>query len=156
MGGPDPRPGLVGVRGCHRRRQEGRIVWRQPGPAQGCPFGKRAWRGPGAAEITFDETTEERPTEPFLVFTADKCGPGPFNFPLWTAFTSPLFCAGLMLPSMEPGFRFTVIDMEHAGDIVLPPEPPPLERRVGNLERWAGELDPWARTQGYDGVEPGG
>ncbi|MDT8307483.1 MAG: fructose 1,6-bisphosphatase [Anaerolineae bacterium] len=57
----------------------------------------------------------ERPAEPFLIFTADKCGPGAFNFPLWTVFTSPLFCAGLMLPKMKAGFRFTIIDMEHAG-----------------------------------------
>ncbi|MFQ5923886.1 MAG: fructose 1,6-bisphosphatase, partial [Anaerolineales bacterium] len=47
--------------------------------------------------------------------TADKCGPGAFNFPLWTVFTSPMYCAGLMLPNMRPGFRFTVIDMEHVG-----------------------------------------
>ena len=79
------------------------------------PSGNVRGAGPGAAEITFDEKATERPAEPFLVFTADKCGPGASNFPLWTVFTSPLFCAGLMLPQMRPGFRFTVIDMEHAG-----------------------------------------
>ncbi|NNG16351.1 MAG: fructose 1,6-bisphosphatase [Gemmatimonadales bacterium] len=79
------------------------------------PSGNVRGAGPGVAEITFDETAKERPAEPFLVFTADKCGPGAFNFPLWTVFTSPLYCAGLMLPQMKPGFRFTVIDMEHAG-----------------------------------------
>jgi fructose 1,6-bisphosphate aldolase/phosphatase len=26
-----------------------------------------------------------------------------------------MFCAGLLLPQMKSGFRFTVIDMEHAG-----------------------------------------
>ncbi|HEY5596568.1 MAG TPA: fructose 1,6-bisphosphatase, partial [Candidatus Bipolaricaulota bacterium] len=50
-----------------------------------------------------------------LVFTADKCGPGAYNFPLWAVFTSPLYCAGLMLPYMKVGFRFTIIDMEHVG-----------------------------------------
>lgn len=79
------------------------------------PSGNVRGAGPGAAEITFDETAKERGAEPFMVFTADKCGPGAFNFPLWTVFTSPLYCAGLMLPQMKPGFKFTVIDMEHAG-----------------------------------------
>lgn len=79
------------------------------------PSGNVRGAGPGAAELTFDETAEERPAESFMIFTADKCGPGAFNFPLWAVFTSPMFCAGLMLPQMRPGFRVTVIDMEHAG-----------------------------------------
>lgn len=79
------------------------------------PSGNVRGAGPGVAEISFDPTAKERPAEPFLVFTADKCGPGAFNFPLWAVFTSPLYCAGLMLPHMKAGFRFTVIDMEHAG-----------------------------------------
>ncbi len=79
------------------------------------PSGNVRGAGPGAAEITFDETAEERSAEPFLVFTGDKCGPGAFNFPLYAAFTSPMYCAGLMLPKMQDGFRFTVIDMEYAG-----------------------------------------
>lgn len=79
------------------------------------PAGNVRGAGPGVAEISFDPTAKERPAEPFLVFTADKCGPGVFNFPLWAVFTSPMYCMGLMLPKMKPGFRFTVIDMEHAG-----------------------------------------
>jgi fructose 1,6-bisphosphate aldolase/phosphatase len=79
------------------------------------PSGNVRGAGPGAAEITFDPGAQERPAEPFLVFTADKCGPGVFNFPLWGVFTSPLYCAGLMLPKMKIGFRFRVIDMEHVG-----------------------------------------
>lgn len=79
------------------------------------PSGNVRGAGPGAAEITFDETAEERSAEPFLVFTADKCGPGAFNFPLYAAFTSPMYCAGLMLPKMKEGFEFTVIDMEYEG-----------------------------------------
>ncbi len=79
------------------------------------PSGNVRGAGPGAAEITFDVEAGERPAESFLIFTADKCGPGAYNFPLWTVFTSPLFCAGLMLPKMRPGFMFTVIDMEHTG-----------------------------------------
>lgn len=79
------------------------------------PSGNVRGAGPGAAEIELDPSAEERSAETILVFTADKCGPGVFNFPLWAAFTSPLYCAGLMLPKMKAGFRFRVIDMEHAG-----------------------------------------
>jgi fructose 1,6-bisphosphate aldolase/phosphatase len=89
------------------------------------PSGNVRGAGPGVAEITFDPGAGERPAEPFLVFTADKCGPGVFNFPLWAVFTNPMFCAGLMLPKMKAGFRFTVIDMEHAGgDRVIELETP--------------------------------
>ena len=79
------------------------------------PSGNVRGAGPGAAEISFDPDAKERPAEPFLVFTADKCGPGAFNFPLWAVFTNPMFCAGLLMPKMKVGFRFTVIDMEHVG-----------------------------------------
>jgi fructose 1,6-bisphosphate aldolase/phosphatase len=93
------------------------------------PSGNVRGAGPGAAEISIDPTRDERPAEPFLIFTADKCGPGVFNFPLWCVFTSPLYCAGLMLPKMKSGFRFTVIDMEHAGgDRVIELETP--ERHI--------------------------
>lgn len=89
------------------------------------PSGNVRGAGPGAAEITFDPAAQERPAEPFLVFTADKCGPGAFNFPLWAVFTSPMYCAGLLLPKMKAGFRFTVIDMEHKGaDRVIELETP--------------------------------
>ncbi len=79
------------------------------------PSGNVRGAGPGAAEITFDETATERPAEPFLIFTADKCGPGAYNFPFWAVFTSPLYNAGLMLPNMKAGFKFRIIDMEYAG-----------------------------------------
>jgi fructose 1,6-bisphosphate aldolase/phosphatase len=93
------------------------------------PSGNVRGAGPGAAEVSFDERAKERPAEAFLVFTADKCGPGAYNFPLWTVFTSPLYCAGLMLPAMKAGFRFTVIDMEHAaGDRVIELDTP--ERHI--------------------------
>lgn len=84
------------------------------------PSGNVRGAGPGAAEITYDPQATERPAEPFLIFTADKCGPGAFNFPLWSVFTSPMYCAGLLMPKMKEGFRFRVIDMENAeGDSVL-------------------------------------
>jgi fructose 1,6-bisphosphate aldolase/phosphatase len=100
------------------------------------PSGNVRGAGPGAAEISFDPSAKERPAEPFLVFTADKCGPGAFNFPLWAVFTSPLFCAGLMMPKMLPGFCFTVIDMEHAGsDRVIDLETPERHLQLAFLLR---------------------
>lgn len=79
------------------------------------PSGNVRGAGPGSAEVTFELGTSERAAESFLVFMADKCGPGAFNLPLWLAFTNPMFCMGLMLPGMREGFRFRIIDMEHAG-----------------------------------------
>jgi len=71
--------------------------------------------GPGVAEIELEYGTEERPVESMLLFFADKCGPGAYNLPLFLAFADPMYCAGLMLPSMIKGFDFTIIDMDHKG-----------------------------------------
>ncbi len=79
------------------------------------PSGNVRGAGPGVAEITYDPSAKERPAEPFLVFTADKCGPGAYNFPLMSVFSNPMFCAGLLMPRMKEGFQFRVIDMDHAG-----------------------------------------
>ena len=66
--------------------------------------------GPGSAEIEF----EERASEPIIIFTADKCGPGVFNYPLFEAFASPYHNAGLLLaPEMEAGFTFTIMDVNN-------------------------------------------
>jgi fructose 1,6-bisphosphate aldolase/phosphatase len=84
------------------------------------PSGNVRGAGPGAAEITFDLDAPERRAESILIYTADKCGPGAYNFPLWAAFANPMFCMGLMLPKMKAGFRFTIIDMDHTGgDLVV-------------------------------------
>jgi fructose 1,6-bisphosphate aldolase/phosphatase len=84
------------------------------------PSGNVRGAGPGVAEIDMDPSAKERPAEPFMVFTGDKCGPGAFNFPLWTVFTCPLYNSGLMLPTMKKGFTFRVIDMEYPdGDKVI-------------------------------------
>lgn len=80
------------------------------------PSGNVRGAGPGAAEITFDPSAKERKAEPFLIFAGDKCGPGAFNFPLYSVFTNPMYNAGLMLPYMIKGFKFTLVDMEHAGE----------------------------------------
>lgn len=71
--------------------------------------------GPGVSEITFDYNSDNlRPAETFMVITADKCGPGAFNLPLFLAFADPMYCAGLMLPKMIQGFSFEIVDMNHA------------------------------------------
>lgn len=66
--------------------------------------------GPGSAEMEFDE----RPSEPFILFAADKCGPGVFNYPLFEAFANPYHNAGLLLaPEMIAGFTFTIMDVNN-------------------------------------------
>ena len=77
--------------------------------------------GPGVAEITFDFLQKEpRPAESFMIFAADKCGPGAFNLPLFLAFADPMYCAGLMLPKMIKGFRFDIMDMNYTqGDSII-------------------------------------
>jgi fructose 1,6-bisphosphate aldolase/phosphatase len=73
--------------------------------------------GPGSAEIEF----EERQAEPFVVFAADKCGPGVFNYPLFEAFANPYHNAGLLLaPDMRAGFTFTIMNVNYTeGDKVV-------------------------------------
>jgi fructose 1,6-bisphosphate aldolase/phosphatase len=76
--------------------------------------------GPAVAEIDLEFKTKERPAESFLMFAADKCGPGAYNLPLFLAFADPMFCAGLMLPKMMKGFTFHIIDMNNtAGDSII-------------------------------------
>ena len=47
---------------------------------------------------------DERPSEPFLFFAADKTDPGAFNLPLYLAFADPMNTPGLILsPKMSQG-----------------------------------------------------
>jgi len=73
--------------------------------------------GPAVAEMEF----EERPNEPFLMFTADKTEPGAYNLPLFLAFADPMYNAGLILsPTGGKGYKFTVMDVDYAqGDRVI-------------------------------------
>ncbi len=81
------------------------------------PSGNVRGAGPGVAEIDIEygDGIEHRPVESFLMFAADKCGPGLFNLPLFLGFADPMFCSGLMLPKMRNGFSFNIIDMEYKG-----------------------------------------
>ena len=78
------------------------------------PSGNVRGAGPGVAEIAFEFNQEEpRPAETFLIFTADKCGPGAYNLPFFLACADPMYCAGLMLPKMIKGFTFEIVDMNY-------------------------------------------
>lgn len=83
------------------------------------PSGNIRGAGPGVAEIEMerDPKSAHRPAEAFLVFAADKCGPGAFNLPLYSAFCDPMRCGGLLLsPKIHQGFTLDVIDMDYAGE----------------------------------------
>lgn len=94
------------------------------------PSGNVRGAGPAVAEIEFvrDRSSGYRPVETFLVFAADKCGPGVFNMPFYQTFCDPMHNGGLLLkPEMNKGFTLTVIDMDHKGkdddrvvDLIVP------------------------------------
>lgn len=78
------------------------------------PSGNIRGAGPAVAEIEFELLPKHRPAEAFLVFAADKCGPGAYNFPLFSAFCDPMHNGGLLLsPALHKGFTLTIIDMDH-------------------------------------------
>lgn len=64
--------------------------------------------GPGIAEMEF----EERPSEPVLIYMADKTEPGAWNMPLYKMFADPFNTPGLVIdPSMHDGFHFEIDDL---------------------------------------------
>jgi fructose 1,6-bisphosphate aldolase/phosphatase len=64
--------------------------------------------GPGVAEMEI----EERPSEPFVVFAADKTQPGAWNLPLYKIFCDPFNTAGLVIDAkMHEGFALEVYDL---------------------------------------------
>ncbi len=88
------------------------------------PSGNVRGAGPGVAEVEFEHEpvrgNSARPAESFMIFAADKCGPGAYNLPLFLGFADPMYCAGLMLPRMIQGFDFNIIDMNNTdGDSLL-------------------------------------
>ncbi|HSN17528.1 MAG TPA: fructose-1,6-bisphosphate aldolase/phosphatase [Gammaproteobacteria bacterium] len=69
--------------------------------------------GPAVAEMEI----EERDSESFVFFAADKTDPGAFNFPLYLAFADPMNTPGLLLsPNLAKGFRFVIMDVTHTGN----------------------------------------
>jgi fructose 1,6-bisphosphate aldolase/phosphatase len=105
--------------------------------------------GPAVAEMEIDE----RPSEPFLFFAADKTDPGAFNLPLYLAFADPMTTPGLILsPRMARGFRFVVMDVAHTeGDrvieLVAPEELYDLAALLRDPERYVVE-SVWSRATG--------
>jgi fructose 1,6-bisphosphate aldolase/phosphatase len=82
----------------------------------GAPSGNVRGAGPAVAEIEFERNpaSRDRPAEAFLVFAADKCGPGAYNYPLYTVFCDPMHNGGLLLsPKLHRGFVLTIIDMDY-------------------------------------------
>lgn len=64
--------------------------------------------GPGVAEMEF----AERPSEPVIIFMADKTEPGAWNYPLYKMFADPFNTIGLVIdPKMHDGFKFEVHDL---------------------------------------------
>ncbi|AFU57241.1 MAG: fructose-1,6-bisphosphate aldolase/phosphatase [Nitrososphaera sp.] len=64
--------------------------------------------GPGVAEIEM----EERPSEVFCIFAADKTEPGAFNFPLWRMFVDARSNSGLLINErLAEGVVFRIMDV---------------------------------------------
>jgi len=64
--------------------------------------------GPGAAEIEM----EERPSEVFCIFAADKTEPGAFNFPIWRMFVDAGSNTGILInESLASGVIIRVLDV---------------------------------------------
>jgi fructose 1,6-bisphosphate aldolase/phosphatase len=101
------------------------------------PCGNLRGAGPAVAELAFEHSLSgARPAESFMMFAADKCGPGAYNLPLYLGFADPMYCAGLMLPPMIKGFRFHIIDMDNTvGDSILELDAPEEAYHIAALLR---------------------
>jgi fructose 1,6-bisphosphate aldolase/phosphatase len=109
--------------------------------------------GPAVAEFEFDE----RPSEPFLFFAADKTDPGCYNLPLYMAFADPMNTPGLMLsPRIAEGFRFLIMDVNHTeGDRIIELNAPEdlygIAALLRDTERYVVESI-WSRASGEQAV----
>ncbi len=91
--------------------------------------------GPGVAEMEF----EERPSEPVIIFMADKTSPGAWNLPLYRIFGDPFNTAGLVIdPKMHGGFRFRVLDVYNNKlvDFNLPEDTYDMLVLIGAMEHY--------------------
>ena len=72
--------------------------------------------GPGSAEMDI----VERPSEPVIVFMADKTSAGAFNLPLYKMFADPFNTPGLIIAEgMHAGFAFEVQDVREHQKVTL-------------------------------------
>jgi len=109
--------------------------------------------GPAVVELPIEFGTKERPAETFLMFAADKCGPGAYNLPLFLGFADPMYCSGLLLPKMIKGFTFHIIDMDNTeGESIIELHAPEDYYKIVSLlrdnERF-GIAAIYSRTHGY-------
>lgn len=91
--------------------------------------------GPGVAELEM----EERPSEPVVIFMADKTSPGAWNYPLFKMFADPFNTAGLVIDThMHNGFIFEVLDLYEGKTISLscPEELYDLLAFIGSVEHY--------------------
>src|SRR2546426_1000843 len=62
----------------------------------------------------------ERPSEPIIVFMADKTSAGAFNLPLYKMFADPFNTPGLVIGEpLHQGFSFEVQDVQEHQQITL-------------------------------------
>ncbi|MEM2210192.1 MAG: fructose-1,6-bisphosphate aldolase/phosphatase [Nitrososphaerales archaeon] len=91
--------------------------------------------GPGVAEGEI----EERPSEPIVIFMADKTEPGAWNLPLYKIFADPFNTAGLVIDqSLHGGFTFRVMDVMEGKmiDLHTPEESYDLLALIGTPGRY--------------------
>jgi fructose 1,6-bisphosphate aldolase/phosphatase len=80
--------------------------------------------GPGVAEIEM----EERPSEVFCIFAADKTEPGAFNFPLWRMFVDARSNTGLLInENLAEGVIFRIMDV--------------MEAKIAELKMWQDKAE---------------
>lgn len=109
--------------------------------------------GPAVAEIEF----EERPAEPFLMFTADKTEPGAYNLPLYLTFADPMNTAGFILsPQMKKGFKFIIMDVSFTeADKIIELKAPEESYEIATLLRDNNRFvveSIWSRASGEQAV----
>jgi fructose 1,6-bisphosphate aldolase/phosphatase len=72
--------------------------------------------GPGVAEMEI----VERPSEPIIIFMADKTSSGAWNLPLYKMFADPFNTIGLVIAeNMHDGFSFEVQDVKESKKITF-------------------------------------
>jgi fructose 1,6-bisphosphate aldolase/phosphatase len=82
--------------------------------------------GPGVAEIEM----EERPSEVFCIFAADKTEPGAFNFPIWRIFVDARSNTGLLInEKLAAGVTIRILDVMNGkiADLRMWEDKPELE-----------------------------
>ncbi|HHE67611.1 MAG TPA: fructose 1,6-bisphosphatase [Candidatus Parcubacteria bacterium] len=109
--------------------------------------------GPQVAEMEI----EERESEPFLMFLADKTEPGAYNLPLYLTFADPMHCAGLILsPEIKKGFRFVIMDVSYTkADKIIELNTPEDLYDIAVLLRDTGRFvveSIWSRSSGEQAV----